>query len=85
MHGRRRVFTLGVFAYLVTSVLCAFSTPARCSSLPGAPGHWRGRHVRTSSAILSSAYPPNERGRVLGITSRQSIPASLWAPLLAAF
>lgn len=68
IHGRRRVFTLGVFAFLITSLLCGFATSG--SMLIGfrtLQGAGAAMMFATSSALLSSAYPAHERGRVLGI------------------
>lgn len=68
IHGRKRVFTLGVFAFLVMSLLCSLATSG--NMLIGfrvLQGIGSAMMFATSSALLSSAYPPGERGRVLGI------------------
>ncbi len=68
IHGRRRVFIYGLLAYTVLTALSGFASSGpmliamRVLQGIGAAGMFA-----TSSAILSSAYPPGERGRVLGI------------------
>jgi EmrB/QacA subfamily drug resistance transporter len=68
IHGRRRVFTIGVFGFLVTSLLCSFATSgSMLITFRILQGVGAAMMFATSSALLSSAYPPGERGRVLGI------------------
>lgn len=68
IHGRKRVFTLGVFAFLTTSLLCGVATSgSMLIAFRILQGIGSAMMFATSSAILSSAYPPGERGRVLGI------------------
>lgn len=68
MHGRRRVFTLGVFVFLVGSLFCGLAgSGSMLIVLRVLQGTGAAMMFATSSALLSSAYPPGERGRVLGI------------------
>lgn len=68
MHGRRRVFTLGVFVFLVGSLFCGLAgSGSMLIALRVLQGIGAAMMFATSSALLSSAYPPGERGRVLGI------------------
>ena len=68
IHGRMRVFTIGVLSFLVTSLLCCFATSGSMLIIFRAvQGIGAAMMFATSSALLSSAYPPQERGRVLGI------------------
>lgn len=68
IHGRKRVFSYGLAAYVVMTTLSALATSGQMligiRVLQGASASMM---FATSSAILSSAYPPRERGRVLGI------------------
>lgn len=68
IHGRRKVYTLGLVAYVAITALAGFSSSGNMlivlRVLQGIAG---AAMFATSAAILSSAYPPNERGRVLGI------------------
>ena len=70
IHGRKRLFVIGVSLYTFASVLCALA--------PSAPvliafrviqGFGAAMILATSTAILTSIYPANERGRVLGINT----------------
>lgn len=70
IHGRRRVFTWGLFAFMSMSLLCSLATSG--SMLIGfrvLQGAGSAMMFATSAALLSSAYPPGERGRVLGINA----------------
>lgn len=68
IHGRRKVFTLGVVGYtLLTLALALVSNGTQLIALRVIQGIASAAMFATSSAILSSAYPPGERGRVLGI------------------
>ena len=68
IHGRMRVFTIGVYGFLVTSLLCCFAASGPMLIIFRAlQGIGAAMMFATSSALLSSAYPPQERGRVLGI------------------
>lgn len=68
IHGRQRVFTLGVFVFGFTSLLCGFAmSGGMLIALRILQGLGSAMMFATSSALLSSAYPPSERGRVLGI------------------
>jgi len=69
IRGRRRVFTLGTLAYALTSAACGAAPSVwlllGCRVLQGVGG---AGIFGVGVAMLSSAYPPSERGRVIGIT-----------------
>ncbi len=69
IHGRKRIFLIGVSAYAVLSGLCGASTSATmlvvCRVLQGIGSAMM---FGTGIAILTSVFPANERGRALGIT-----------------
>jgi EmrB/QacA subfamily drug resistance transporter len=66
--GRRKVFTLGVVAYTALTLALTFvASGTQLIVLRVLQGIASAAMFATSSAILSSAYPPGERGRVLGI------------------
>jgi len=68
IYGRKRIFTYGMITFTVASILAAISTSAAMliSSrvLQGIGG---AMVYSTAVAILISVFPPEERGRVLGI------------------
>jgi len=68
IYGRKKVFTWGIIAFTVFSFLTALSNSTEMffafRALQGASG---AMIFGTSVALLTSAYPPQERGRVLGI------------------
>lgn len=68
IYGRRKVFSYGILVYTFASALCAISTSAFMLILSRLIQGVGGSMIfGTSVAILTSVYPPNERGRVLGI------------------
>ena len=68
IHGRKRIFTIGMIAFAVTSLICGLSVSGEMLIVSRAlQGVASAMMFATSAALLSSAYPPEERGRVLGI------------------
>jgi len=65
--GRKKIFTIGICIYSFTSLLSAFSPEAISliifRSLQGAGG---AMIFGTAIAILTSVFPPGERGKVFG-------------------
>lgn len=66
--GRKRVFLYGNMLFMLASFACAFSSTGRyliaTRFLQGLGGAMM---ISTSMAILMSAFPPKERGKVIGI------------------
>ncbi len=69
MKGRKRLFLIGISTFSAASVLLPFSADAgMLIGLRLLQGAGCAMIFGTSLAILSAAYPPGERGKVLGIT-----------------
>jgi EmrB/QacA subfamily drug resistance transporter len=69
IHGRKRIFILGMWVFGIASVLCAIAPSSWI--LVGAriiQGFGSAMVFGTSIALLTSVYPPQERGKVLGLT-----------------
>lgn len=69
IHGRKRIFILGMWVFGIASVLCAIAPSSWI--LIGAriiQGFGSAMVFGTSIALLTSVYPPQERGKVLGLT-----------------
>jgi EmrB/QacA subfamily drug resistance transporter len=70
IYGRKRVFLVGMVIFAVASFLCATAGSAvfliAYRLLQGIGG---GMVFGTSLALLTSVFPPGERGRALGISS----------------
>ena len=66
--GRKRIFMTGVSIYGISTILSAMATSApmliACRALEGAGG---ALIFGTGVAMLTSVYPPHERGRALGL------------------
>lgn len=68
IHGRKRVFTYGIAVYTGTSLLIALAPgPFLLIGFRVLQGLGAAMIFGTSVAILTSIFPPGERGRVLGI------------------
>jgi len=68
IHGRKKVFAWGLFIYTLGSFLAAFSGSAfTLIGLRMVQGLGAAMFVTTGMAILTSIFPPNRRGRVIGI------------------
>jgi EmrB/QacA subfamily drug resistance transporter len=68
IRGRRRVFLWGSLAYTVASVACGLAPSIGwLIALRAVQGAAVSTIFATSTALLTSVFPPGERGRVLGI------------------
>lgn len=68
IYGRKRIFTCGMITYTTASLLSAISTSAAMLiSFRVLQGIGGAMVFSTGVAILTSVFPPQERGRVLGI------------------
>jgi len=68
VYGRKRVFTVGMIVYTLSSLLSALArTPMELVLYRLIEGVGGAMIFGTGVAILISVYPPQERGRVLGI------------------
>jgi EmrB/QacA subfamily drug resistance transporter len=69
IKGRKRVFFIGNLVLTATSILCALSTSgAMLIVLRGIQGIGSAMVFGTGVAIITSVYPPKERGKAIGIT-----------------
>lgn len=69
IRGRKRVFFVGNVVLTATSILCALSTSGTMLIvLRGIQGIGSAMVFGTGVAIITSVYPPKERGKAIGIT-----------------
>jgi EmrB/QacA subfamily drug resistance transporter len=69
IFGRKRIFTYGVIGTIISSLLVGFANSATMLLvLRIFQGVSASMMLATTTAIVSSAFPPGERGRALGIT-----------------
>jgi len=70
IYGRKRIFQYGIVVEVVASILCATANSgAWLITLRTLQGVGSAMIFGTGVAMLSSAYPANERGKALGINS----------------
>ena len=68
IHGRKKVFAIGTATFTLASLLAGLSTSAAALLASRVlQGIGSAMISGTGIAILTSVFPPNERGRVLGI------------------
>ena len=86
ISGRKRIFLWGVLIYSVASLLCAVAPNAAfLIAFRVLQGIGSALVYGTSVAILTSVYPPGERGRVLGITTAVTYIGLSLGPVLGGF
>lgn len=69
IYGRKRIFKYGITIDIIASILLAFSfSEMELILLRVVQGIGAAMIFGTSVAILTSVYPPQERGKALGIT-----------------
>ncbi len=68
IYGRKRIFTYGIVIFILASFLSAIAaSPSQLISARVLHGIGSAMLFGTGVAILTSVFPPNERGRALGI------------------
>lgn len=68
IHGRKRIFASGILIYTAASLVSGVSTHATLLiSARALQGMGEAMMFGTGMALLTSAFPPGERGRALGI------------------
>ena len=86
IHGRKRVFLIGTALYTLASLLCALAgagiTLLIARIIQGISGAML---FATSAAILTSVYPPQERGKALGINVATVYTGLSLGPFLGGF
>lgn len=81
--GRRRVFTIGLGLFATTSAACALSPDVGwLIAARAAQGAGAALVMPLAVALLSAAYPPERRGRALGIFEGVTGLATIAGPLV---
>ncbi len=84
--GRKKIFLWGVLIYTLASLLCAVApTAASFIAFRVLQGIGSAFIYGTGVAILTSVFPPGERGRVLGITTAVTYLGLSLGPVLGGF
>jgi EmrB/QacA subfamily drug resistance transporter len=68
IHGRKKIFTWGLFLYTLASLVAAFSNSIEmlifCRVIQGIGS---AMFLTTGMAIITSIFPPHKRGKAIGI------------------
>ncbi len=86
IRGRRSIFIAGMWVFMVASVLCALS-PSSYSLIAFrvVQGIGGAMTFGTSIAILTSVYPPRQRGQALGMSTAMVYVGLSAGPFLGGF
>ncbi|MHA2035150.1 MAG: MFS transporter [Promethearchaeota archaeon] len=69
LYGRKRLFLSGIILFTIASILLAFvDTSITFITFRFIQGLGAALIYATSNAILTASYPPNQRGKVIGIS-----------------
>ncbi len=86
IHGRRKVFLAGMVGYTVVSFLCGLATSqAMLIALRALQGTADALMFATATAIVTSVYPPKERGRALGVNVASVYAGLAMGPFIGGF
>lgn len=86
IYGRKRTFSCGMWIFSLSSLLIVFSTSAaQLIALRVAQGFGSAMIFGTGMAILTSVFPLEERGRVLGINVASTYLGLALGPVLGGF
>ena len=86
IRGRKRIFQIGIVIDALASILCAFSPSGIwLISFRVLQGIGGSMIFGTSVAILTSVFPPQERGRVLGFWGAATYVGLSIGPLVGGF
>ncbi len=79
MVGRKKIFMIGVLIFTIASILCGFSTSGTLLLFYRfLQGFGASMMFATNMAILTSIFPPNERGKALGLITATVYISSSW-------
>lgn len=86
IYGRKRVFKVGITIFVAASIFCALSNSGpwliAFRALNGLGGAMM---YGTAVALLTSVFPPGERGRVLGMNAASTYCGLLIGPFAGGF
>jgi EmrB/QacA subfamily drug resistance transporter len=86
IRGRRKIFLAGMIGYTVVSFLCTLATSeAMLIGLRALQGFTDAMMFGTSTAIVTSVYPPEQRGRALGVTVAAVYSGGALGPFIGGF
>ncbi len=86
IHGRKRVFLAGMIGYTFVSLLCGLATSeTMLIALRALQGATDALMFATATAIVTSVYPPQERGKALGVNVASVYAGLALGPFIGGF
>jgi EmrB/QacA subfamily drug resistance transporter len=86
IHGRKRIFLAGTAGYTFVSLLCGLAnSEPMLITLRALQGTADALMFATATAIVTSVYPPKERGRALGVNVASVYAGLALGPFIGGF
>lgn len=86
MYGNRKILLLGMFIFLIGSVMCGFANSGGLLMFGRVVQGFGGAGVFTTAiSVVANVFPLSDRGRVLGITSAAAYGGLSIGPALGGF
>jgi EmrB/QacA subfamily drug resistance transporter len=84
--GRTKMFLYGTIVFAITTLLCAFvNNPTMLISVRFMQGIASAMMTSTLMALVISAYPPEKRGKIIGLNVTAVYIGSSMAPMIGGF
>jgi EmrB/QacA subfamily drug resistance transporter len=86
IYGRKKIFLSGIIVYTISSFLCAIANSSMALLFFRVIQGFGGAMIfGTGVALLTSIFPQNERGKVLGINTASVYSGASFGPLIGGF
>lgn len=86
IYGRKKIFLSGTVGFTIVSLLCGLATSqTMLIALRALQGTADALMFGTSMAIVTSVYPPSERGRALGVNVASVYAGLTLGPIIGGF
>ncbi|MBP1673401.1 MAG: transporter [Bacteroidetes bacterium] len=86
LYGRRKMLLIGIIGFAITTLMCSLSfDPISLISFRLLQGIFSAMMVSNNMALIISTYPPEQRGKVIGLNVSAVYVGSSLAPIIGGF
>jgi EmrB/QacA subfamily drug resistance transporter len=86
LYGRRKMLLIGIIGFTITTLMCSLSfDPISLISFRLLQGIFSAMMVSNNMALIISTYPPEKRGKVIGLNVSAVYVGSSLAPFIGGF
>lgn len=86
LYGRRKILIIGLIGFSVTTLLCSLAfSPITLITFRLLQGIFSAMMVSNNMALIISSYPPEQRGKVIGLNVSSVYVGSSLAPIIGGF